>query len=75
MSEIKNKESITIRTNGSSNICTICDNFDENKLLQLPNCKGYCKAKNIALYRLDYDCCQDFVGAIPKIEIEMVQDG
>lgn len=67
------KESITIRSNGSSNICTICDNFDENKLLQLPRCRGYCEAKSIALYRLDNDCCQDFVGVFPEIEIEVVQ--
>ena len=63
------KDSITIRTNNSAGICTMCKSFDPSRLFQLPDCKGYCEKKNIALYRLDHDECIDFVGVIPKIEV------
>ena len=50
-------------------LCPICNNFDSIRYAEHPNFKGYCKAKHIALTRLDWGACLDYAPVIPKIEV------
>jgi len=47
-------------------ICQNCKHFDSTRYSELANSKGYCKAKNIILYRTDFWCCLDFSGVLEE---------
>jgi hypothetical protein len=52
-------------------LCQCCEHFDETKYREAESSKGYCKARNMILYRTDFDVCIDFKGVIPDITKEL----
>jgi len=66
------KQSYTFPTKESlKSLCQCCKHFDESRLRELDDSKGYCKARNMPLYRTDFVVCLDFKEVIPDIAKEL----
>ena len=55
-------------------LCQCCKYFDESRLIELDDSKGYCRVRKMALYRTDFAVCLDFKEVIPDITKELKEE-